>query len=231
MLEEIFLLEEEHHNFGRLMVLGLLAGVAGFIAASVLFPTQSDILAVIFASVPMIYSLTEKFLNDEAENRPHIPEVETYLSIFAGMALAFFILAVQFPESFEVQRAVIGASGAAVSQANFQVILSNNLMVFSAVFLLAMLIGSAGAFVLTWNASVLGVFLARVAESSPVMVLGYLPHTLFEISGFVIGGIAGSLISAAVYRRHFDRETWMDYLKLISLGVLCIFIGAFLETA
>lgn len=231
MLEEVFLLEEEQHNFGRLMVLGLISGLMGYIAASVLFPTQADILAVIFAAVPMIYSLTEKFLKDEAENRPHIPEVEVYLSIFAGEALAFFLMAMHFQDAFGVQKAVIGASGAAVSPASFSFILSNNLTVFSAIFLLAMLIGSAGAFILTWNASVLGVFLARVAESSPLMVLGYLPHALFEMSGFVIAGIAGSLISAAVYRRHFDRDTWMDYLKLICLGVLCIFIGAFLETA
>lgn len=231
MLEEVFLLEEERQNFPMLVVLGLLAGLIGYTAASVLFPTQADILAVIFAAVPMIFSLTEKFLDDEAEKHPHLPEVEVYLSIFAGEALAFFLMAMNFPDAFEVQKAVIGASGAAVQEASFQLILSNNLMVFSAIFLLAMLIGSAGAFILTWNASVLGVFLARVAESSPLMVLGYLPHSLFEMSGFVIGGIAGSLISAAVYRRHFDRETWMDYGRLICLGVLCIFIGAFLETA
>jgi uncharacterized membrane protein SpoIIM required for sporulation len=154
-----------------------------------------------------------------------------YLSIFLGEAIAFFLMALQFENAFEIQKAVVGASGAAVQEASFSFILSNNLTVFSAIFLLAMLIGSAGAFVLTWNASVLGVFLAKVAQSSPVAVFGYLPHAIFEMSGFVIGGIAGSLISAAVYRRHFDRDTWIDYARLIGLGVLCIFIGAFLETA
>lgn len=231
MLEEFFLLEEEHQNFGRLAVLGLLSGIVGFMAAEILFPTQSDILSVIFAAVPMIFSLTKKFLEDEADGRPHIPEIEAYLSIFVGVTLAFFMLALNVSDAFEIQKAVLGPAGNAVSNAGFSAILSNNLMVFSAVFLLSMLIGSAGAFILTWNASVLGVFLAGVAETQPLKVLAYLPHSLFEMSGFIIGGIAGSLISAAVYRHHFDRETWIDYLRLLALGVLCIFAGAFLETA
>jgi hypothetical protein len=51
------------------------------------------------------------------------------------------------------------------------------------------------------------------------------------MSGFVIAGIAGSLVSAAVYREHFDRETWKDYIKLIVAGIACIVIGAALEAA
>jgi len=231
MLEEFFLIEEEHQNFGRLMVLGLLSALIGFTAAQWIFPTQSDILAVIFASVPMIFSLTKKFLDDESAGRPHIPEVEVYLSIFAGEVVAFLILALNFPNSFEVQKAVIGPAGAAVSDGAFSMILSNNLMVFSVVCILSMLIGSAGAFILSWNASVFGVFLAGIAESQPVLILAYLPHALFEMSGFIIAGIAGSLISAAVYRRHFDRDTWEDYIRLVALGILCVFIGAFIETA
>lgn len=231
MLEEIFLVEEERQNFSILLVLGLISGLIGFTVAKILFPTQADILAVIFAAIPMIYSLTEKFLEDEAERSPHLPEVESYLSIFAGEAIAFLILALSFPDSFAVQRSIIGASGAAVQQVGFDMVISNNLMVFSAIFLVSMLVGSAGAFILTWNASVFGVFMAKLVSSNPVNAIGYLPHSIFEMSGFVIAGIAGSLISAAVYRRHFDEETWKDYIRLLVLGVVCIFIGAFLETA
>ena len=231
MLEEIFLLEEEKQNFSVLLVLGLLSGLIGFTVAKVLFPTQVDILAVIFASVPMIYSLTEKFLEDEEGKKPHFPEVETYLSIFAGEAIAFTVLALNFPETFSVQRSIIGASGAAVQNIGFEMILLNNLMVFSAVFIVSMLIGSAGSFILSWNASVFGVFMAKIVSSNPLQVLAYLPHSVFEMSGFMVAGISGSLISAAVYRRHFDEATWKDYTRLVCIGVLCIFVGAFLETA
>ncbi|MFB6116689.1 MAG: stage II sporulation protein M [Candidatus Nanosalina sp.] len=230
MLERIFLLEEEKQNFRLLAVLGLLSGIVGFTVARILFPSQSDILSVLFAAIPLIYSLTEKFLEDESEKLPHVPEVEMYLSIFAGLSLAFGLLSVHFPGSFDAQSAIVGLSSAAVQDVSFSLILTNNLTVFSSIFIVSMFIGSAGAFILSWNASVFGVFMAKVASSDPLMTLSYLPHSLFEMSGFVIGGIAGSLISAAAYRGDFDREIWMDYIKLLLAGIGCIVIGALLET-
>ncbi|MFB6241479.1 MAG: stage II sporulation protein M [Candidatus Nanosalina sp.] len=231
MLEEVFLIEEERQNFGALAFLGLVSGITGYFLARFMFPTEAGLLAVFFAAVPMIYSLAEKFLDDEKENRPHIPEVESYLSIFVGELAAFFLLGLKYDSGFEIQRKVVGISGAAVSQASFSMILFNNLAVFLSILFLAVLLGSAGAFILTWNASVLGVFLAGVFRSTPLNVLAYLPHALFEMTGFIIAGVAGSLMSAAIYRRHMDRDTWSDYIRLAGLGVLCIFIGAFLETA
>jgi len=107
---------------------------------------------------------------------------------------------------------------------------------------LATVIGSAGAFVLTWNASVLGVFFARLLdaiESSSGLFtckptpspLCYAPHAFFEMTGFVIAGVCGSLISAALYREHFEKEVWIDYAKLLGLGLFMVLFGAFLETA
>lgn len=231
MLETFFLLEEEKQNFHGLAFLGFISGLLGFGVAKIIFPSQADILAVVFAAIPLIYSLTEKFLDDEAERLPHFPEVEMYLSIFTGLAVAFGVLAHFFPGAFGSQKAIIGVSGAAIQGGSFQAILSNNFTVFSSIFLVSLLVGSAGAFILSWNASVFGVFMADIFSSEPLMTLAYLPHSLFEMSGFVIAGISGSLISAAVYREHFNRETWKDYIKLVLAGLGCVLIGAFLETA
>jgi hypothetical protein len=46
-----------------------------------------------------------------------------------------------------------------------------------------------------------------------------------------VAGISGSLISAAIYREHFDKDTWIDYMKLVGLGIGLILIAAVLETA
>ena len=232
MLETLFLREEERQNLGLLVFLGFVSGVLGFGFARFLFPTQADVLAVLFAAVPLIYSLNEKFLEDELEGAPHFPEVEIYLSIFAGLALSFGVLGRVFPESFQVQREVVGLSGAAIQDVSFSMILSNNLTVFSSIFLVSLLVGSAGAFILSWNASVFGVFMGEVASNQPLVTLAYLPHSLFEMSGFVIAGIAGTLISAAVYRNDlFGDNVWKDYVKLVAAGVICILVGAVLETA
>ena len=147
---------------------------------------------------------------------------------------------------------MVGASGFAIFGGEFLGVLFNNMTVFAAILGLATVIGSAGTFVLTWNASVLGIFIAKLIENMPsdtaalfacskekLEALGmetpsfvcYIPHTVFEMTGFVIAGVAGSLISAALYREHFDRETWQDYAKLVALGLFMILFGAFLETA
>jgi len=143
MLETLFLLEEKKQNYFLLALLGLVAGLTGFSIARIIFPSQADLISVLFAAVPLIYSLASKFLDDEAEKLPHLPEVEIYLSIFAGQALAFGLLSSVFTESFEVQRSLLGSTGAAIQGGNFNLILPNNITVFSSIFLVSLLVGSA----------------------------------------------------------------------------------------
>lgn len=243
MIPELIYREERMQDYPLLMLLGALSGLLGFLLASVFFPSQADMLAVVFASIPLIYPLMRFFLEDESERRPHVPEIKVYGSLFVGEVIAFFALAYFFTESFQVQSNTIATiTGSAVSIGPFASILSNNLMVFAAIFLISLFVGSAGAFVLTWNASVLGVFFADLVKMmeggggiltctpnpSP---LCYVPHATLEMAGFIFAGISGSLISAAVYREHFDRETWKDYLKLVSTGLMLVVLGALLESA
>lgn len=243
MLPELIYREERMEDYSLLMLLGAISGFTGFLLASHFYPSQSDILAVVFASIPLIYPLTRFFFEDEKRDRPHLPEVKVYGAVFVGEVIAFSALAFFFPNAFGAQNGAISAiSGSATSIGPFFSILGNNIMVFGAILLLSAVIGSAGAFVLTWNASVLGVFFASLVRSlengqdfltcvpnpSP---LCYLPHAALEMTGFIVAGISGSLISAAVYRKHFDRETWLDYLKLLTAGVLLVVLGAFIESA
>lgn len=242
MLPELIYREERSEDYPILIMLGIISALAGFGAASFLFPSEVDILAVIFASIPLVYPLTKFFMEDERNGAPHIPEIQVYGSIFLGEVIGFLVLGMVFSESFSLQSSIVGASGFAVFGSSFIGIIANNLTVFGAILVLATFIGSAGAFVLTWNASVLGVFFAKLLNSiesgagyltckptpSP---LCYAPHTFFEMTGFVIAGISGSLISAAVYREHFNKDLWIDYTKLVVLGLFMILLGAFLETA
>ena len=154
-----------------------------------------------------------------------------YLSIFSGLALAFGVLGNLRPSGFELQRDIVGMSGAAIQDVGFSIILSNNLTVFASILLVSMLVGSAGAFILSWNASVFGVFIGEVASTNPLVSVAYLPHSLFEMSGFVIAGITGSLVSAAVYRKDLTGDVLRDNAKLLLTGVACIVVGAVLETA
>ncbi|MFB6190440.1 MAG: hypothetical protein ABEJ91_02610 [Candidatus Nanohaloarchaea archaeon] len=249
MLPELILLEEERENLPLLVLLGALSGFIGYGAAKLLFPTQADLLGVAFASIPLIYPLVDELMVDEREERDYLPEILSYSSLFTGEVIAFTVLGLAMG-GFGLQRQVIGLSGNAVLGGSFGAVLVNNLMVYLGIFGLAAIIGSAGALVLTWNASVLGVFLADLVSGIPdktaafacstpklaelgvenASPLCYLPHASFEMGGFLLAGLTGSMVSAAIYRRDLDEGIWENFSWLLLTGVSAIVTGAALET-
>lgn len=256
MLPELILREERAKNFPLLVLFGLVTGLLGVALAKFIFPSQADIVSVFLAAMPLIYPLTREFFGDEEETfenggewKIYIDEVAMYFSLFTGMVAAFYITGLQNPELFEFQYSVfdhqlssMGITGYAAVSAGFMPILMNNLVVFSIILAVSSLIGSAGSFILAWNGSVLGTFLAALTRELPGGRLAtgtstvpspllYVPHATLEMGGFIVAGIAGTLISAAVYRRHFDRDTWMRLGLLVGAGVFLIVTGAFVETA
>ena len=249
MLPELILREERADNFFFLLLLGFTSAIAGIYGARILFPSEADLIAVFFAAIPLVFPLTQKFLQDEAGEKPHTEEIEIYGSLFVGQVLAFYVATLMLPQFFDIQINVfeaqlsqMGITGYAALGSNFTSILINNLIVFGFILSTAALIGSAGAFILTWNGSVLGVFLGvltRQLSGLSVITgsgqipspLAYVPHAALEMGGFIVAGISGSLVAAALYRKHFDRETWADLAKLIVAGIFLVFLGAFVETA
>lgn len=243
MLPELILREEEEENYSLLGALGFCSVVAAYFVSGLLYPSEADFLIVIFAAIPLVYPLTSFFFDDEKNRAPHMPEVLNYFSLFVGQALAFFIFAYYNPDFFAVQASKVGLSGAAISPGFFVDLIANNMGVFMAITAVSFITGSAGAFILSWNASVLGVFLAGLLQRLPDTIsayllgtrntappLAYVPHATFEMLGFILAGISGTLMSAAVYREHFDREHWKDFGKVLLIGTLFIVIGALLES-
>lgn len=243
MLPELILREERTDNYPLLVVLGVISSAAGFFAARFLFPSEVSVMSVVFASLPLVYPLATKFLQDEKESGSfYLEEIRIYMSLFIGQAIGFTMLALSRPEIFTLQARVAGLSGMATQEGLFSSVLFNNLAVFFGIFGVAAIIGSAGAFILVWNASVLGKFFAALLSrlegfeiltgtTQTATPVAYLPHAALEMTGFVIAGIAGSLVSAAVYREHFDYETWNRLVKIVLLGLAFILAGALLETA
>jgi uncharacterized membrane protein SpoIIM required for sporulation len=247
MLPELILKEERTDNFPLLVVLGVISSAAGFFAAKTLFPAELSVLSVVFASIPLVYPLARKFLEDEKKDEDfyitrYAEEGVIYLSLFAGQAIGFTMLALSRPNAFKLQAEVAGISGMATQSGLFSTVLMNNLMVFFGILTVSAVIGSAGAFILVWNASVLGKFFASLLsqlEGIEVLIgnvetptpAAYVPHATLEMTGFIIAGISGSMISAALYRRHFDWKTWNHLIKLVLVGLGFILAGAILETA
>ena len=237
MLPEIILREEEDSSYPLLILAGLVSVLVAFAVTKYFFPQNVSFLVVVAAAVPLIYPLMAYFL--EVEKQDHLDKgIAAYLSIFVGQVMAFSTLAYYFPDSFGYQigefQTVLGSmgiTGYATNPVSFMSIFSNNISIFFMITIISLLVGSAGALVLTWNASVMGAFFGiLVKETGLHMPFAYVPHATIEMTGFIIAGLVGTTASASIYREHMSLKHWAGLLKLYFVGVFAIFAGAFIET-
>jgi uncharacterized membrane protein SpoIIM required for sporulation len=164
------------------------------------------------------------------------------LVFFAGVTLAFavwyFFLHSGF---FQIQEVVInriqGAAGALTkgSYSDFSRIFANNFQVMLFAFLFSLFFGAGAVFILVWNASILGVAIARISETVwhiPVSGTLFIAHGTLEIGGYIVAGLAGSIISACIIRRNRPdviRAIMFDSLKLLALAIVLVLVGAYIE--
>jgi uncharacterized membrane protein SpoIIM required for sporulation len=188
----------------------------------------------------------------------HDKDMMVFLLYFAGLTLAFALWAFVLPAgTFQIQtmkiteiRALSGTflgtgnllesgslvEGFAGTTGNFFLdILLNNLQVLAFAFIFSLLFGAGAVFIVVWNASILGVYIGRLSESIlhiPGVSLSFIPHGIPEIGGYLLAGLAGGIISAAIIRGHKKEvilSVCVDALKLLGLGAVFILLGALIE--
>jgi len=107
-------------------------------------------------------------------------------------------------------------------------------------FVFSLFYSTGAIFLISWNASVLGVVVGQTAKklfgpiSVPLVLLSYLPHGLPEFLGYIFAGIAGGILSIAITRHRESKRHRLFVLKdaliLFFVGVLFVFLGAVIET-
>ncbi len=189
----------------------------------------------------------------------HLPLIQAYGAFFVGTVLAISMIYVLLPDSisqttFASQinelKAIrtLAVGGKAVGPGcDFFCILYNNLQVLLFVLIFSFIYGAGAIYVITWNASIVGVLIGVTTEelaknmgiheslayllSLPMSFVRLIPHGIFEISGYLIGGLAGGMLSAALMRGHLkEKRILLDISGMILLSVVLIVIGAFIET-
>ncbi len=188
----------------------------------------------------------------------HWPLIEAYGALFIGAVLGISLVYVLLPNqivgtTFKPQidelKAIrsLAVQGNVVHPCGFTCVLLNNLQVLAFVLIFSFVYGAGAIYVITWNASVVGVLLGMTTEQMasimhigeslayvfavPVTLVRLLPHGIFEITGYLVGGIAGAMMSAAIVRGHIKyRVIWKDIASMIGLSIVLIIIGAFIET-
>jgi uncharacterized membrane protein SpoIIM required for sporulation len=169
----------------------------------------------------------------------------TYIAFFCGITLALSISFVLLPEKisekiFHEQITEINIiRGKFDFGTKFTTIFMNNVSVTMLSFLFSFLFGCGAIFILGWNASVLASAIGLIAKNYggvkglPEAVLMFLPHGSFEITAYLIGAIAGGLVSAAITRKKPYRfwEIIQDSGKLLLISFMFLVIGALIETS
>ncbi|NOX71469.1 MAG: stage II sporulation protein M [Candidatus Micrarchaeota archaeon] len=220
------------------------------------------IFAVIPFIYLITYTLKKEEKIEEDEIRSHFDEKNIlerhfydmlfFLFLFVGATAAFALWSFLLPiDVFRVQLETVESLQASVSghiihgavsgnaavqnMAAFYTIMFNNLKVLVFAFIFSLLYGAGAIFIITWNASILGVYIGYLAEHIahiPVIALGFLPHGIPEIIGYLFAGISGGILSAALIRRHsmsIIKRIFIDCLVLLAIGAFFIVLAAYVE--
>ena len=258
MLEGLWLREELENKLLYIFIFGLIFTILSVLISEIVFPSSTGLVSVFLVSLvsayPMITYLRkkeseemEKKMSEEKLLKRHEDELAIYLSFFLGVMLGFAISTFYAPPNFfqtqeEVILSIRGTlAGSAFNSTFFHTIITNNLWVFFLTFLLSLLLSAGMIFVVVWNASVLGVFLAKASDNITqfhLLAISYLPHGLLEIAAYILAGISGALISYQVdyyfirntpYKLEAVLRAMKDAVILIVIGLACLLLAGVIE--
>ncbi|MGB9675013.1 MAG: stage II sporulation protein M [Candidatus Nanoarchaeia archaeon] len=239
------------------------------------FQSQASLFFVVlitFLGMPFFWaiSMLEKKKEDRSKNYLKLfiwsksdKTLQFFVWFFLGVVFAVVFWYVLLPanliqELFNQQLATIRTmnlafTGSAIKSA-FLAILANNIKVLFLSFLFAFLFGPGALFIITWNASVIGVAIGnkiRMAFATlysanvnnavvhytniiSASILRYLTHGILEILAYFISILAGMLLSIAVLEKDTDarktmRKTVFDVVGLLLLALGIIIIAGIIE--
>lgn len=251
-------------NPARVFAAALIYTLVAAAIAQKLFPSSSSILAISFATMLFIPFFQRLFAIEEKkdEHPPkstniffrHKETIFAFSAFFLGVMMAFSFMYVFFPSQqlFAMQAETLRSFGAGkiTDAGDFSKFFWNNTQVMVAMFLLSFAFGAGAVFILTWNASVIALYLGLFVKSlvpggaaSTAAFLYGVPvglgtialHGIPEISAYFIAGLAGGLLSVGVIREKLGSDAFRlvakDALLLLLLAEFFISAGAYLEAA
>ena len=220
------------------------------------------VFLTVIASVPLLYTtikMEEKkdleMDNEGAILKEHARALSFFVFLFLGImmsvALWYIFLPADITSSlFSIQSQTISdintdVTGNAVQEMNlFLRIFSNNLKVMVFCILFAFLYGAGAIFILTWNASVIGVAIGNFVRSNTSSAVGYfhmtslglmryMIHGVPEIAAYFIAGLAGGIISVAVIQHDFGSKNFSrvlyDSTDLLIIALVVLLAAALIE--
>ncbi len=178
-------------------------------------------------------------------------EIVVFIGIFLGSLFAFYILdSTDLTSDFTYeQQFANSASGMSIfSENSFFTIFANNFKVMVLTFIISFFVFSGLLFVILWNASIIAFYLSSFESHKVALVYGLIifSHSVLEIGGYILAGLAGGLLSHRLYiaiqSRHYfvenefgnlekrkDRRSTFQKLmnKRLAMDVMYLLIASF----
>lgn len=195
--------------------------------------------------------------------KEHTRAMYFYLMLFLGIAVALTAWYCILPEDitsnvFKVQTQTITnlnqeVTGKITQTSLLSKIFLNNVKVLIFCLLFSFMYGSGAVFILTWNASVIAAAAGNFISThmvnfagkaglplvggyfyvSGMSILRYAIHGVPEIFAYIVGGIAGGILSMAIAQHHFGTRKFervlLDVSDLVLLSVFILFVAGILE--
>ena len=191
----------------------------------------------------------------------HRLAIQYLMFLFLGMTISFAFWYTILPQPlvtnlYSIQTQTIlninnRVSGNLIESLSlFSDILFNNFKVLIFCIIFSFIYGLGAIFILTWNASVIGtamgnfikanfaamggvIFGANYWKAASLGFLRYFIHGLPEIGAYLIGGLAGGIISVAIIRRDIESKRFerilFDASQLILIALFFLVVAAFVE--
>lgn len=243
VLESIYPVKNVIRNPLDMFIFSVVISFASIFIANYIFPGPSVgqivTLFITVAVTPMFYRLfrvEEGIEKKEAEHRIHEKFFERHKEtiwlftlFFLGVFTAIFIFSIVSPEEYvkstfdaqltEITR-VTSISGSFIASDMLELIITNNLRVMGLCFLLSFLIGTGAIVILSWNASILAIYLASfvrkgLVEEFIIRTISLVPHAPVEIAAYFLAGMAGGVFSTGIIRENSLAGNFYWFLETL----------------
>ena len=243
----------------------------GIALAHMAFGSDASISSVFLTTIPLVVVMYRAICAEEQKSMSlpnerrimaeHTHIIGLFIWLFLGLVLAwtFWSAALSQPntqELFFYQKRILSqiqsqyAAGMASDPSHsLNMILSNNLRVLLFCMLFSFLYGAGAVFILTLNASIIGVAMGEAIKDVSLMFIphgkpiaylfcaqaasAYLIHGIPEVAAYFTGALAGGMISASLvfedYRRKGFSRIAFDAAALAFSSLVLLFFAALIE--
>jgi uncharacterized membrane protein SpoIIM required for sporulation len=245
------------------IILGFIFASLGIGFSYLVFREEPSFPAIFLTTMAIIPVIIRLIKNEEWEPKfekilqRHEKVIATYFYLFFGMAIAFAIFYTILPNdvsSLIFSEQLNKFTSAAFSlrgffsfnldfllnqSSIFSKIIINNLGLMFFFFLLSLFYGSGSIFLLSWNASILGVMWGKMAKTLLLLEnpLTFVTNTFFnfpymlpEVLAYFLASIAGGIVSINLTKKNKVGIAMIDSLIFLVVSIVIIIIAGIIET-